>query len=196
MKSLITVFSSPALGPTAFARSRSIFTAVVVFAALTLFLDTTSSSARAQTQSDSVHIAFRNVNVVPMDAERVLHAQTVLIQGHRIVALGDAAHIAIPSGSLEIDGTGKFLIPGLGEMHGYNPSPDSPEGAVERVYFLYVANGVTTVRSMLGWTGQLELREAVNRGVLFGPSLYLAGPSFSGGTVTSPGQAARRRKRE
>ena len=60
------------------------------------------------------------------------------------------------------------------------------------LYFLFVANGVTTVRGMLGWPGQLELRDRVNRGELIGPSLYLAGPSFSGSTVPTPPQAVAR----
>jgi imidazolonepropionase-like amidohydrolase len=64
---------------------------------------------------------------------------------------------------------------------------------------MYVANGVTTVRGMLGAPGQLELRERANRGELVSPTLYLAGPSFNGNSVSSPAQAAemvRRQKRE
>src|SRR5690606_27404202 len=98
----------------------------------------------------------------------------------------------IPDGAQRIDGTGKFLMPGLGEMHGHNPPPGSSEEYVANVYFLYVANGVTTVRSMLGWAGQLELREKVRSGELIGPTLLLAGPSFSGQTVHSPQGAEER----
>jgi imidazolonepropionase-like amidohydrolase len=56
--------------------------------------------------------------------------------------------------------------------------------------FLYLANGITTVRGMLGAEGQLALRERANRGDLLSPTLYLAGPSFRGQTVSSPAQAA------
>jgi imidazolonepropionase-like amidohydrolase len=103
--------------------------------------------------------------------------------------------VKIPAGATRIEGTGKFLIPGLGEMHGHNPPLGSSREYVENVYFLFVANGVTTVRGMLGWPGQLELRDKVKSGEITGPSLYLAGPSFTGSganAVLSPAAAEAR----
>lgn len=147
--------------------------------------------AAALAQS-SVTTAFVNVNVVAMDKPQVDVGQTVIVQNGRITAVGPAAQVAVPAGSMKIEGAGQFLIPGLAEMHGHNPPPGSSEDAVARTYFLYVANGVTVVRSMLGWDGQLELREKVRSGALLGPTLYLAGPSFNGQTVTSPAQAIQR----
>jgi imidazolonepropionase-like amidohydrolase len=137
-------------------------------------------------------VAFVDVTVLPMDSDRVLTRQTVLVTGDRITAVGPHDAIPIPAAARRINGEGKFLLPGLGEMHGHNPSPSSSRQAVENIYFLFVANGVTTVRSMLGWAGQLELRDQVNAGEILGPTLYLAGPSFSGTTVQSPGQARQR----
>lgn len=139
--------------------------------------------------------AFVDVNVVPMDAERVLMRQTVLIEGDRITAIGPVADLAIPADARRIDGAGRFLLPGLGEMHGHNPPVGSTTEYVQRIYFLFLANGVTTVRGMLGWPGQLELREQVRDGRLLGPTLLLAGPSFSGASVASP-QAATLRVEE
>lgn len=136
--------------------------------------------------------AFVNVTVVPMDAERALAGHTVIVQGDRIAAMGPVGQMVVPTGAVIIDGTGKFLIPGLAEMHGHNPPPGSSEQDVARTYFLYVANGVTFVRSMLGWDGQLALRDKVRRGELLGPTLYLAGPSFNGQSVTSAAQAIQR----
>lgn len=127
-----------------------------------------------------------------MDSERVLTGQTVLIEGDRIARVGPSAEVVVPAGALRIDGRGRFLIPGLGEMHGHNPPPGSSQDYVENVYFLFVANGVTTVRGMLGWPGQLELREKVRRGEILGPSLHLAGPSFSGAAVQTPAAAEAR----
>lgn len=124
--------------------------------------------------------AFIDVSVVPMDTERVLAHQTVLVTGDRIVQVGPAATVKIPADAQRIDGAGKFLIPGLGEMHGHNPPLGSSQAYIEQVYFLFVANGVTTVRGMLGWPGQLELRDQVKAGTITGPTLYLAGPSFTG----------------
>lgn len=139
-----------------------------------------------------VTTAFVNVNVVPMDGPRVNAGQTVLVQNGRISAIGPVTDINVPAEAVKIDGAGQYLIPGLAEMHGHNPPPGSSEDAVARTYFLYIANGVTVVRSMLGWDGQLELREKVRSGALLGPTLYLAGPSFNGQTVTSPAQAVQR----
>lgn len=124
--------------------------------------------------------AFVDVTVLPMDTDRVLTHQTVLVTGDRIVQVGANAAVKIPADARRIDGAGKFLIPGLGEMHGHNPPLGSSQTYIEQVYFLFVANGVTTVRGMLGWPGQLELRDQVKSGAITGPSLYLAGPSFTG----------------
>lgn len=60
--------------------------------------------------------AFINVSVIPMDVERIVANQTVLIRGNRIEAVGPSASIEIPDGTLEIDGTGKYLMPGLADM--------------------------------------------------------------------------------
>lgn len=136
--------------------------------------------------------AFVNVTVIPMDTERALAGQTVIVQGDRIKAIGPVGQMVVPADAATIDGAGKFLIPGLAEMHGHNPPPGASEQDVARTYFLYVANGVTFVRSMLGWEGQLALREKVRRGELLGPTLYLAGPSFNGQTASTPAQAIAR----
>ncbi len=131
--------------------------------------------------------AFTNVNVLPMDRDQVLTAHTVVVEGDWIRSVG--ADIEVPSGAHIIDGTGKFLMPGLAEMHGHVPRPDEPAQYTEDVLFLYVANGITTVRGMLGAEGQLELRQRANSSELIAPNLYLAGPSFSGSSVNSPEQA-------
>lgn len=137
-------------------------------------------------------IAFVDVNVIPMDSERVLAGQTVVVRGDRIVAVGPAADVDVPEGARRIDGAGKYLMPGLSEMHGHTPGGFPTDTFREQVMFLYAANGVTTVRGMLGLPGDLELKARTNTGEIWGPTLYLAGPSFNGNSVTSPSQAAER----
>ena len=149
---------------------------------------TAPSSPPAAAQSAPAAIAFTHVNVVPMDSERVLRDQTVLVEQGRIRSLGSADQVQIPAGITTVDGSGKYLMPGLAEMHGHMPGGD----VEEMVMFLYVANGVTTVRGMLGQDGHMELRRKANAGEIVAPTLYMAGPSFSGGSVSSPEQAARR----
>ncbi len=151
---------------------------------LILFCALALGSAHAQ--SDRV-TAFVGATVLPMDSDRMLTEHTVLVQGNRIIALG--VDLEVPEGATVIDGTGKYLMPGLAEMHGHVPRPDEPAQYTEDVLFLYVANGITTVRGMLGAPGQLELRARANNSEIIAPTLYLAGPSFSGGSVDSPEQA-------
>ncbi len=146
------------------------------------------SALPAVPQSTPAAVAFTNVNVVPMDSERVLRDQTVLVEQGRIRLLGPASEVRVPAGVTTVDGSGKYLMPGLAEMHGHMPGGD----VEEMVMFLYVANGVTTVRGMLGQDGHMELRRKANAGEIVAPTLYMAGPSFSGGSVSSPEQAARK----
>ena len=142
----------------------------------------------AAVQSPPAAVAFTNVSVIPMDSERVLRNQTVLVEQGRIRRLGSSGDVRVPADVTTVDGSGKYLMPGLAEMHGHMPGGD----VEEMVMFLYVANGVTTVRGMLGQDGHMELRRKANAGEIVAPTLYMAGPSFSGGSVSSPEQAVQR----
>ncbi|MFT4603303.1 MAG: imidazolonepropionase-like amidohydrolase [Rhodothermales bacterium] len=136
-------------------------------------------------------VAFVGVSIIPMDSERVLENQTVLIDGDRIVWVGPTAENEfIPPNVLRIDGAGLFLMPGLAEMHGHIPPPNQSAAEIEKTLYLYLANGITTVRGMLGYDGQLALRDKAKQGLMDSPTLYLAGPSFNGSSVSSPSQAA------
>ena len=129
----------------------------------------------------------------------MLENQTVIVRDGRIAEIGSAGKIKVPDGATRIDGAGKYLMPGLAEMHGHIPPPDAPKAYTEAVLYLYAANGITTVRGMLGAPNQLELRDKANRGEIVSPTLYLAGPSFNGNSVNSPEQAVsmvRRQKQE
>ena len=139
---------------------------------------------------------FTNVNVLPMDSERVLAEQTVVVVDGRIADMGAASEIAVPSDSTVIVGTGQYLMPGLTEMHGHLPSSflardDIPlEEITEIVLFLYVANGVTLVRGMQGDESHLELRDRIEAQDLLGPHLLVSAPMLHGRQVTDPDQAA------
>ena len=141
--------------------------------------------------------AFVNAHVITMESDAVLPNTTVLISGERIVAVG--SDVDVPEGATVVDAAGQYILPGLAEMHGHVPRPNEPEQYTEDVLFLYVANGITTVRGMLGAPGQLELRRRANSSELIAPTLYLAGPSFNGSSINSPEEAvekARRQKEE
>jgi len=166
-----------------------IFSTIII---LVIGLLYSNSSLFAQSEAIENNVAFVNVNIIPMDTERVLENQTVLIKFDRIFEIGPSQPVKIPENAVRIDASGKYLMPGLAEMHGHLPGIRASDEDIEKVLFLYAANGVTTVRGMLGQPNQLELKTKTNSGKLFAPTLYLAGPSFNGRTVESPEQGAQR----
>jgi hypothetical protein len=96
--------------------------------------------------------------------------------------MGTTASTPVPSEAVRIDGRGKFLIPGLAEMHGHVPGQPGPAAAA--TMFLFVANGVTTVRGMQGSAYHVTLREQIARGEVLGPRFYAAGPQLAGNIRT------------
>jgi imidazolonepropionase-like amidohydrolase len=137
-------------------------------------------------------IAFVGVNVVPMDRERVIENQTVIVRGDRIAEVGPAAKIKVPADALRVEARGKYLMPGLAEMHGHLPHPNQGEALSNSFLLLFVANGVTTVRGMFGFPNHPALRDRINRGEVFGPKLYVAGPAMTGQSVHSPEEGAQK----
>lgn len=131
--------------------------------------------------------AFVNVNVLPMATREAVPSQTVIVEGGVIRTIGDFGDTPVPDQATVVDGTDRYLVPGLAEMHGHVPGGSSPD--LERVLALYVANGVTTVRGMLGQPSHLALRAQLLAGEVLGPRLITSGPSFNGGSVSSPAAA-------
>ncbi len=140
-------------------------------------------AARAPAES----IAIVNVNVIPMTSEVVLPGRSVVVTDGRIVSIGDVETTALPEDAAIIDGTDRFLMPGLAEMHAHVPGADSMD--LERVLSLFIANGVTVVRGMLGQPSHLKLRQQLAAGEITGPRLFTSGPSFNGNSVIDPQQA-------
>src|SRR5688572_31142305 len=71
------------------------------------------------THAQSTTTVFTGVTVVPMEANKALPNQTVVVTGDRITAIGPSASTRVPDGAVFVDGRGKFLMPGLAEMHGH-----------------------------------------------------------------------------
>ena len=134
-------------------------------------------------------LAFVGVNVLPMDAERVLEHRTVVIEDGRIVSIYPAGRVEPAEGVEVVEAEGHYLMPGLTEMQGHLPSPRMSDEDIRNLLFLYLANGVTTVRGMQGDPSQFDLRASIERGRLLGPHLYLASVSMSGARVTTPEEA-------
>ncbi len=109
-------------------------------------------------------IAFTNVNVVPMDTERILTRQTVIVVDGRVSLVGRSEQVSIPAGARTIEGGGGFLMPGLADLHVHVRN--------EEDLVVYVANGVTTLLDMGGPPIRLDWRDRIAVGDLFGPRLF------------------------
>jgi len=126
-------------------------------------------------------IAITHVTVVDSKGAPPRPNSTVLIEGSKISAVGADPSIAIPSGAHIIDATGKFLIPGLADMHVHLTGSGEPTGSREFILPLLVANGITTVRDMGGKVELLkQLRSEIDSGQHLGPQTFFTGPYLDG----------------
>jgi imidazolonepropionase-like amidohydrolase len=123
--------------------------------------------AVSPSMASSRPIAITDVNVVDVDAGAVLRRTHVVIEGDRITGVGTR----IPSGATRLPGRGRYLIPGLWDMHTHHQA--SGEASLP----LFLANGVTGTRDM-GSELQviLPMRDRIARGELLGPEIVAAGP--------------------
>ena len=136
--------------------------------------------------------AFVGVTVIPMDEERALPDQTVLVRNGIIQSVGPSESVRVPGDAVTIDGSGRYLLPGLAEMHAHVPPGEAPpRELVEETLFLYLAGGITTIRGMLGAPYQLDLREEIRRGEVLGPNFYVGAPSLNANTAPTPADAER-----
>ncbi|WNG23726.1 amidohydrolase family protein [Cystobacter fuscus] len=133
-------------------------------------------------------VAFIGVNVVPMDSERVLPEQTVIVRDGLISAMGPSSAITVPAGARRIEAKGRYLMPGLSDFHIHLHSDEQ--------LLSYLAHGVTTVFELNGTPRHLKLREQIAQRQVLGPRLYTSSPLMDGGpeggivvSVNSPEQA-------
>jgi|SRR5678815_659697 len=122
-------------------------------------------------------IVIRNVTTVDVQTGSLRPAQTVIIEGTRTKTIGEAAQLATPKGARIVDGTGKFLIPGLWDMHVHATGP-----GVDRLFLpVLVANGVTGVREMFGtFRWYADARAMAKRGEIVMPRLVGSGHILDG----------------
>jgi imidazolonepropionase-like amidohydrolase len=152
-------------------------------------------ASRAAAQVESA-LVITNVSVIPMDRERVLPGQTVLIRGGRIVAVGPARAVAVPASAMKIDGTGRFLIPGLVDAHVHYdedaPGSDPHIDEINNEYSqLFLSAGVTEVMNLCGSAKNLALRDSIAQGEVDGPTMLTSPHCLNDSTMTeAQGEAA------
>lgn len=146
------------------------FTAVIAGTVISLC----GERAAAQTA-----IAFTHVSVIDARDSTARRDQTVIVRGTRIIAAAPARTTRVPANARVVDGRGKFLIPGLWDMHVHTVTIAGRE-----LLGFYVANGVTGVRDMAGdWATIKGWRDEIARGTLAGPRIMASGPYLEGGDV-------------
>ena len=136
-------------------------------------------------QPESSDQVFVNVNVIPMTGEQIIQGQDVWVRNGKIAEIVPSGEIEITEGIQTIQGDGKYLMPGLAEMHAHIPdlAPDGDNALIKETLFLYLAGGITTIRGMLGQPYHIELKELVAEGEVLGPRIYTSGTSINGNSV-------------
>ena len=142
------------------------------------------TTARAEPSA----LAVTHVTVIDGKGGNPQPDRTVLISGDRIASISDSSP---PKGARVIDGRGKFLIPGLCDMHVHLAGVTAdPKWSKTTLLPLLIANGVTTVRDMGGDLAALQSwRKEIAGGKLIGPRIYAAGPDVGRRSIGASGPA-------
>ena len=123
-------------------------------------------------------LAITNTTVFDPESGLTALHQTVLIQKDRILDVGNAGGLAVPAGYTVIDGTGKFLMPGLWDMHTHFYMDEGP---------FMLAQGVTNIRDMGNDFELLHIRQLIDDDSILGPTLtYLSGFIDKAGPMAGP----------
>ena len=125
--------------------------------------------------------AITDVTVIPMSGATTIPGATVVVRDGRIAEIGAARNVRVPSGARRVDGRGKYLIPGLADMHTHlYADGDIPDSVAKYEVGVMVANGVTATRLMIGTPEHFTLRREIETGRTVGPQLWIASPQFTG----------------
>ncbi|PWN06658.1 amidohydrolase family protein [Rhodohalobacter mucosus] len=139
-------------------------------------------------ESDLETIAITGVNVLTMESDQILSDQTVIIRNGIINRIGNSDDVEVPRGAQVISGD-FYVMPGLAEMHAHIPSSRQGSEVMEATLGMYLSQGITTIRGMLGEPAHLEIRNRAENGEIDSPRIFTSGPSFSGNSVSSPEEA-------
>jgi len=138
-------------------------------------------SATAQIDKTPKQIVVTHVTVINPGTSSVQPDTTVVITGNRIAAVSSGAGFQPPKNAIVIDGRGKYLIPGLWDMHVHSAFGDWFPCGRDIILPLFIANGVTGVRDMGGDIPVLfAWREQIGEGKIIGPRMIVSGPMLDG----------------
>ncbi len=126
-------------------------------------------------------IFVQNITVINPGTSSVTPSTSVLISHGKIEAVAPSGQLQAPKNAHVVDGTGRYLIPGLWDMHVHTIMGDWMPGATQITLPLFVANGITGVRTMGDQLPTiLEWRDSIAQGKLLGPRMVSSGPMLDG----------------
>lgn len=165
--------------------------AVVCLTASLIHSTTAYSNA---TDTPACSLAIRNINLIPMDNEQVIPAQTVLISNEYIVAVGPSSKLTTKGCKQIIAGKGRYLMPGLNDMHTHLETvafdkafgKESVPINFDDVLAPYLAYGITGLRVLSGAPDLLDARNNINKNKLPLPRLVVASPMLTGESFILP----------
>ncbi|MDL5511787.1 amidohydrolase family protein [Arenibacter sp. M-2] len=133
-------------------------------------------------------VLITDVNIVDVSNGDILKNRQVVIDSGKIKKILESVGNVGEYPNI-IEAKGKYLIPGLAEMHAHIPQPPTSDTRIEETLFLYLSNGITTIRGMLGHPTHLVLREKALNGEVLSPRIFTSSPSFNGNSVTTKEEA-------
>jgi len=158
---------------------------------LLVVLATLGALARAQSSSHRLYI--HDVTVIDATGRPAQPHRSVIVRDGRITGIVPQGELKKSSklGGTRIDGSGKFLIPGLWDMHVHMVFGDwFPRGKAVTLP-LFITNGITGVRDMGGELEALQQwRREISAGTLIGPRIVMSGPMLDGPQPRFPSSIA------
>jgi imidazolonepropionase-like amidohydrolase len=144
--------------------------------------------SQTQEKISETAILITNANIIDVTNGNILEKQQIIIDSGKI------KRINLEIKNLEayttiIDGAGKYIIPGMAEMHAHIPPPSTQESRINETLFLYLSNGITTIRGMLGHPSHLVLREKAESGDILSPRIFTSSPSLNGNSIKTTEEA-------
>jgi imidazolonepropionase-like amidohydrolase len=161
----------------------NIFNYFIILVAVCLFVFQSASAqiaAATSTREIKTDLMIKNINVIDVKTGKVNHSVNVVIRQDKIYKIVKSKKSSKYESLQIVDGTGKFLIPGLWDMHTHI-------GANYKLFFpLLLANGVTGIREMWGNPAEIKkIRDEINSGTIDGPMIVTSGAVIDGNPPTS-----------
>ncbi|GAA4276184.1 amidohydrolase family protein [Aquimarina mytili] len=155
---------------------------------LFLLLTCIAACAQPQKKDSKTAILITDVNIINVVDGTISRKQQIVIDSGKIKNISDVVKNADAYAAV-INAEGKYLMPGLSEMHAHIPQPSTGQKRIEEVLFLYISNGITTIRGMLGHPSHLALKEKAINNQILSPRIFTSSPSLNGNSVKTKEEA-------